>query len=258
MARIPIALELYSVREDLSKDLRGTLKQVAKMGYEGVEFAGHPEHSPEEYKAALDEAGLVCCSWHTPIDQVQPDKLAATIALNKAVGNRSLIIPGLPGEYTSTKEAWLKTAALFNELTDKLAAEGMFTGYHNHHTEFQPMDGSTPWDIFFGATRKEVVTQLDTGNARYGGADPVSLLEAYPGRAISVHLKPFSSADAKGGAEKGYEAIIGQDDSDWEGIFRVCETTGGTQWYIVEYESSAYPPLEAVERCLKALKGMGK
>ena len=258
MARIPIALELYSVREDLAKDLRGTLKRVAEMGYDGVEFAGHPQHSAEELRSVLDDVGLVCCSWHTAFDRVQPDRMEETIAFNEKLGNRSLIIPGLPGDHTNSRESWLRTAGFFNDLAGKLAARGMFTGYHNHHTEFRPMDGEWPWDIFFGNTRKEVVTQLDTGNAVFGGADPVPLLERYPGRAVSIHLKPYSKSAGKENPEKGFDPLIGNDDTRWDDVFRICETTGGTEWYIVEYESSAYPPMEAVDRCLKALRAMGK
>ena len=258
MARIPIALELYSVREDLRRDLRGTLKAVAAMGYEGVEFAGPPQASGEELRAILDEVELVCCSWHTPFDSVQDDKLEQTVALNRAVGNRSVIIPGIPGHLVGSRANWLKMAGFFNELAAKLAAQGMFTGYHNHFTEFAPLDGEVPWDTFFGNTRREVVMQLDMGNALLGGADLLAILKRYPGRARSVHLKPFKQVPAGGDPERALRALIGEDDVPWSEIFHLCETTGDTEWYIVEYESDAYPPLESVERCLKALKRMGK
>lgn len=258
MARVPIGLELYSVREDLAKDTRGTLKRVAEMGYEGVEFAGYPQHPADELRAMCDEVGVVCCSWHTPFDLVQDDKLEQTIAFNKVMGNRSIIIPGLPGQCTGSREAWLKSAAFFNELAGKLLPHGMFTGYHNHHTEFKPLDGEWPWHTFFGNTRKEVVMQLDTGNALYGGAESVPLIEQYAGRSLSVHLKPYSKSAGKDDPNKGFRPVIGEDDIPWNDVFRASETVGGAQWYIVEYESDLYPPLEAVERCLKALKAMGK
>jgi sugar phosphate isomerase/epimerase len=258
MARIPIALELYSVRHELQKDLRGTLQAVAQMGYEGVEFAGEPQHSAEEIKAALDEVGLVCCSWHTPFHLVKDDKLAETIAFNQALGNKSIIIPGLPGHMTATREDWLKVAAFFNELAAKLAPHGMFTGYHNHHTEFRDLGGGeTPWDVLFSNTGKEVVMQLDLGNAMRGGAEVVPFLRRYPGRARSIHLKPYSLTAGKTDPNLGYKPLIGEDDVPWDEVFQLCEAQG-TEWYIVEYESDAYPPLQAVELCLKALKGMGR
>jgi len=258
MSRIPIALELYSVRHNLQEDLPGTLKAVAEMGYEGVEFAGPPVYKANELKPILDDLGLVCCSWHTPIDFVRNDKLAATMEFNKAMGNRSIIIPGLPKEYTESKQAWQKAAAFLNELAEKLAAEGMFTGYHNHWIEWVPVEGEIPWDIIFSNTRPEVVMQLDTGNALRGGAEAVSVLERYPGRARSVHLKPYRRVAQGEDPNTGFRPLIGEDDIPWEQVFRLCETIGGTEWYIVEYESDAYPPLEAVKRCLQALKAMGK
>ena len=144
MAKLPIGLELWSVRHELADDVRGTLKAVAEMGYEGVEFAGPPQHSAEELKSILDETGLACFGWHTPFDMVQDDKLEDTIALNKTIGNRFVIIPGLPHNLTETREDWLKVAGFFNELSDKLAPHGMRTGYHNHTVEFKPLDGENP------------------------------------------------------------------------------------------------------------------
>ena len=258
MARIPIGLELYSVREDLANDVRRTLEAVAKMGYEGVEFAGPPQHTGEELRPLLDEFGLVCCGWHTPFDMVQDDKLASTIELNKAVGNQYVIIPGLPGHLIQTRDDWRKMADFFNELADKLAPHGLFTGYHNHHIEFTPLDGEKPWDTLFGNTKKEVVMQLDTGNALFGGGDCVAILEQYPGRGGTVHLKPYSKEAGKDDPHAGFRPLIGEDDLPWADIFRLCEATDDTKWYIVEYENDAFPPLEAVDRCLQALKAMGK
>lgn len=258
MARVPIGLELYSVRHDMEKDVYGALKAVAKMGYEGVEFAGPPKHSARVLRAILDEVGLVCCGWHTPFNLVQDDKLADTIAFNKIVGNRRIIIPGIPGNLVGSRANWLKMAEFFNKLTDKLAPHDMVTGYHNHHTEFTPLDGEKPWDTFFSNTDRKVIMQLDTGNAFFGGGDCVAILKKYPGRAGTVHLKPYSKAAGKTDPRHGFRPVIGEDELPWKEIFHLSETTGCADWYIVEYESDAFPPLEAVERCLKALKAMGK
>ena len=92
--------------------------------------------------------------------------------------------------------------------------------------------------------------QIDLGNALHGGGDPVAFLKQYPGRARTVHLKAYAAANEK--------ALIGEDDVDWAAVFEVCEADGVTEWYIVEYESDAYPPLESVDRCLQALRAMGK
>ena len=250
--RIPIGLELYSVRHDMARDAYGTLKAVAEMGYQGVEFAGGYAQSGAVLRAMLDDVGLVCCGWHTGYHAVQDDTLEATIALNKTVGNRRVIVPGFPSA-PGTRDQWRAMADFFTALAEKLAPYDMVTGYHNHTTEFQPLDGENPWDTFFGNTGRRVVMQLDTGNAMHGKVDPVALLRQYPGRAGSVHLKPYSP-----GAPDPFKAPIGEDKSDWQGIFDACEAVGGTDWYVVEYESDAYPPLEAVKKCLEGLKAMGR
>ncbi len=250
MPKIPIALQLYSVRNDCAEDLPGTLEKVAKMGYEGVEFAGYYDYQAEELRRLLDDNGLICCGSHLRIETLLGDELMRTVEFNKTLGNPYLICPGLPEEYRDSREAWLSTAELFNKISARVRPLEMWTGYHNHHIEFTELDGELPWDTFFGNTDREVVMQLDTGNALHGGADVVPFLERYPGRALTVHLKEYSAANDK--------ALIGEGEVRWEELFDLCETTGATRWYIVEQESYAYPPLECVERCLQKLREMGK
>ena len=250
MAKIPIGLQLYSVREDCQKDLPGTLEKVAKMGYDGVDFAGYYGYEAKEVRKMVDDLGLKVCGGHLGLNTLVGDELKLTVEFQRILGNKYLIVPGLSEERRNSRAAWQETAKIFNEIADNLKPEGMLTGYHNHSIEFQPMDGELPWDTFFGNTKKEVIMQLDTGNALHGGADPAPFLEKYPGRAITVHLKEYSSANDK--------ALIGEGDVRWDDIFRSCETVGNTEWYIVEQESYAYSPIECVERCVKALRDMGK
>lgn len=258
MARIPIALQVYSVREEAAKDLAGVLAKVAEMGYEGVEFAGLYDHTPAEARKMLDDNGLKCAGTHIGLNTLLGDEFEKSIEMHQTLGNKFPIVPGLGEEYRNSAEAWRKTADLFNELADKLAPYGMRTGYHNHAIEFKPMDGQIPWDVFFGNTKPEVVMQLDTGNAMSGGGDPVSILEDYPGRAGTIHLKPYSPSLAQENPHAGFRPAIGEDETPWEKILGLCEAAGATEWYIVEYESDKYPPMEAVEKCLQALKAMGR
>lgn len=250
MANIPIGLQLYSVREDCAKDLPRVLAEVAKMGYVGVEFAGYYNYSAQDLRKLLDDNGLKCCGTHTGINTLLGDELERTIEFNLTIGNKYLIVPGLPESYRNSRAAWLKTAELFNELAEKVKPHGCLVGYHNHAIEFQPLDGELPWDTFFGNTKQEVIMQLDTGNALHGGADPLPYLSKYPGRAITVHLKEFSASNDK--------ALIGEGDVKWEQVFEACETVGNTEWYIVEQESYAYSPMECVAKCLENLRKMGK
>jgi len=258
MSQVPIGLQLYSVREECAKDLAKTLAAVAKMGYVGVEFAGYYQRSAVELRKMLDDNGLKCCGTHTGLDTLLGDALPRTAEFNQQLGNRYLIVPWVPDEKLKGA-ACLETARQFNEIAEKLAPLGLQTGYHNHHSEFTAVEGEVPWDTFFRNTVKSVVMQLDLGNGFAGEADLLKILQDYPGRPATVHLKPFSRKLAsKGGMAEGFKPLIGEDDVPWAAVFDLCERQGGTKWYIVEYESDAYAPLEAVKRCLGALKKMGK
>ncbi|HMP39224.1 MAG TPA: sugar phosphate isomerase/epimerase [Roseiflexaceae bacterium] len=250
MSRIPIALQLYSIREDAARDLPGVLQAVAAMGYEGVEFAGYYGHSAADIRAMLDTYGLQVAGAHVGLDTLLGDELERSVEFHQILGNRFLIVPGLAEARRSSRAAWLETARLMNEVADRLAPHGMRTGYHNHAIEFAPLDGELPWDTFFGNTRREVIMQFDVGNALHGGGEAPPFLERYPGRAVTVHVKEYAAGNDT--------ALIGEGDVDWRAIFHLCETIGNTEWYIVEQESYAYPPLECVERCLQNLRAMGK
>ena len=257
MKRIPIGLELYSVRHEFARDPAGTLQAVKAMGYDGVEFAGPPALSGPALRRLLDENGLVCCGWHTPFAAVQPGTLEATIALNREVGNRFIVVPGLPAEKTRTRADWIGMAGLFSDLAATLAGEGLHAGYHNHTSEFKPLEGEAPWDTFFGHADRRVVAQLDTGNALCGGGDCAALLARYPGQGLSIHLKPYRVVPPGTEPDAGYRPLIGDDSVPWHEVLRLCGTVAGTQWFVVEYESDAHPPLQAVELCLQRLRALG-
>jgi len=248
-ARKPIGLQLYSVRIECEKDLPGTIAAVAKMGYEAVEFAGYYKYSARDLRKMLDDSGLKCCGTHIGLETLLGKALPATVEFNKTIGNEFLIVPGLPEERTASRQAWLETARIFNGVAEKLKPEGMRVGYHNHTMEFKQLDGELPWDTFFMHASKDVVMQVDIGNALEGGADPVPFIKKYPGRALTVHVKEYSKTNPK--------AYIGEGDVKWREIFALLEKTGGTQWYIVEYEVQGMPALDSVKHCLENLRKMG-
>ena len=257
MADNPLALQVFSVRNEFKADPAGTLKRVADIGYGAVEFFGAPNHEPDELRQFLDAAGLQCCGWHWPYDLFADDKLDEAIAFHQALGNRFAVVPAIPEELRRSRADWLALAKRFNQLAAHLAEHGLATGYHNHHVEFAPLEGEMPWDTFFSNTDDRVIMQLDMGNAARGGADVVDILRRYPGRGTLIHHKPYSQRAGKDDPAAGYRPVIGEDDLDWPTIIELCRTTAGTQWHIVEYESDAYEPFEAVEKCLHALNGFG-
>jgi len=245
--KIPIALELYSVRNELPKDFAGVLKKIGEMGYQGVEFASLQERTQKDPKALrrlLDDCGLKCCGTHTPLQTLQGDALKVTIDLHKTLGNKFLICPSL-----SAKDAagWTNLAKRFNDIAARCKEQDMFVGYHSHAGDYKKFDGKTSWEIFFDNTNPEVIHQLDVGNTLSGGGDPIAMLKKYPGRTKSCHLKDH-------GGHK--DAAIGEGEIDWKTLLDTFETVGGTEWYIVEYEAAN--PLEKIKTCLDNLHKMGR
>ena len=251
MGRIPVALQLWSVREDCARDLEGTLGEVAEMGYDGVEFAGYHGWSAGRLRDLLSELGLEVAGSHVGIGTLIGDELEGSIEFNRELGNRFLIVPALPEVMMGTKKLWLEAASILNGIAGRLGPEGMRTGYHNHMVEFQRIDGEMPWDLVMGSTVDDVVMQFDTGNAMLGGvsAEEISgFMRRYPGRAKTVHLKEFSSANE--------EALVGEGEVPWREFFGLCESVGETEWYIVEQEAYPVSPIESARRCLENLGGL--
>ena len=246
MATIPFGLQLYCVRDDCARDLPGTLSAIARMGYEGVEFAGYHGHGAKELRRLLDDAGLQCCGSHLRLEDLEGDALLRTVEFNHTLGNRYLIVASLPPERAATRAQWLAHAELFSELSARLAGYHLRLGYHNHDREFHVVEGERPWDTFFGHTAPAVVMQLDTGNALHGGGDPAATLRRFPGRATTIHFKEYAGGHGR--------AIIGEGLTDFRLLMDLCEQAGGTEWYIVEQESRTYPPLGCVKLCLEALQ----
>jgi sugar phosphate isomerase/epimerase len=246
--KIPLGLQLYSVRQDAPKDLPGVLEAVAKMGYDGVEFAGYYGHSAEALKKLLDDNGLKCCGTHTGLNTLTGDQLKKTVEFHQKIGNKYLIVPGMPGNMRDSLDAIKKTAELFNGIAEKLKPEGMHTGYHAHGGDFRKIGDETAWDLLFLNTSDDVVMQLDVGNCLGGGGDPYATLKRFPGRSKTVHLKEHGGP---GGAP------VGEGKVDWKQVFEICESVGGTEWYIVEQERYATTPLESVKACIENLRKMG-
>ena len=238
--KVPVALELYSIRDDCKRDWPGSLAQVAQMGYEGVEFAGYYDYSATDLRKILDDNGLECCSVHIRMNTLLGDELPRTVEFNKILGNTRLTVASLPR--AKTAKPWYAAARRFSEIAERLKPYGMRVGFHNHPHEFQPVEGQIPWEIVFDNTTEDVIMQLDTGSVARAGADPAEYLKKYPGRAATMHLKDYSPTNSK--------ALLGEGIVNFKEVFELAETIGGIEWYIIEQESYPYPPMECVKRCL--------
>jgi sugar phosphate isomerase/epimerase len=241
MKKTHTALQLYSVREECAKDFEGTIKEISQIGYEGVEFAGYHGKTAKEIKKLLEKYNLKVAGSHIPLNSLLKDEFERTVEFNSIIGNKYLIIPSLPEEYTNTKEDWLRAVELINEISLRLKPYGMKVGYHNHAVEFQKIDDEIPWYMFFDRADKDVIMQIDVGNALNGNGDPIYALKKYKERAITIHLKeyPFSAR------------AIGEGLVNWKEIFDICESSGKTEWYIVEYENKNFPIMDILKLCLE-------
>jgi sugar phosphate isomerase/epimerase len=242
--KIPIGVQLYSVRSVFPGDVPGTLAAIKKIGYDAVEFAGYASKDAKTLRQLLDDNGLKCCGTHTALPTLVGDALPKTIEFNETLGNPNLVVPSMPG--AKTLEAWAKNAEKFDEIAEKLKPHKMRVGYHNHTMEFQPVEGQPLQDFFFGKASKDVFVQLDIGHCARAGADPVAYLKKFPGRVISVHVKEYSPAKR--------DALVGEGAIKWPEVFDACENVAGTQWYIIEEETGAYKGLEGIERSFQNLK----
>jgi len=248
---IPICLQLYSVRRDCGKDIDAAMKQVAEMGFEGVEFAGYYKYGndPKALKKKLDELGLKAPATHIRTSSFVGDNLKKTIDFHKTIGCKFLIVPG-DGAF-SHPERSKELAETFNKAAEALKAEGMYCGYHNHKGEFRKDGDKTYWDLFAERTSEDVVLQQDVGWTVAAGLDPAALIRKHPGRTKITHFKPTVV-----GGDEGKKHFIGQDSVNWKEVIAACREVGGTEWFTVEQES--YPdgksPMECSKISLEALK----
>lgn len=249
--RPPVGLELYSVREELKNDLMGTVRAVAKMGYEGVEFfSPYADWTPDyarEVRALLNDLGMPCLATHNGSNSFAPDRLARTIELNRILGSRFIVMAS--AGRVNGLDGWKAVAETLTRANEQMKAAGMRAGFHNHQTEFMPIDGVLPMEVLARNTPRDVVLQLDVGTCLQAKVDPVAWINKNPGRIGAIHLKDWSPDPAK-----GYRVLLGEGAAPWKKIFQAAERKGGLDHYLVEQEGSAYPPLETAQRCLAAFK----
>jgi len=248
---VPIGLELYSVRHELDRDLKGTVTAVAKMGYQVVEFfspyfAWTPDYA-REVRSLLNDLGIRCNSTHNGLESFRGDGIAKAIELNQILGTKFIVnaSAGNPKDL----DGWKKVADTLTAACEKFRAAGLRGGYHNHQAEFRLVEGKRPIEVLAANTPKDFMLQLDVGTCVEVGSDPVAWIEANPGRINCLHLKDWAA-----GPDKGYRVLFGEGDCPWKKIFAAAEAKGGVEYYLIEQEGSRFPEIETAERCLSAYK----
>lgn len=248
--KLPIALQLYSIRNDCARDLDAALAEVVKMGFDGVEFAGYHKYEgkAKELRAKLDSLNLKAPATHISLATLKGDQLQKTIEFHQTIGCKFLIVPS-DNTFTDPEKSKV-LADSFNEIAEKLKPLGMATGYHNHTNEFRKSpDGKLYYDLFAERTSKDVILQQDCGWTSAAKLDPIDFMKIYPGRMRGTHFKPTVMAEGK-------KAYIGQDGIDWPAIYAACCDIGGTEWITLEQETypDRKPPMEATGISMEALK----
>lgn len=279
-----ISIQLWSVRDGVEADVRGTLKSLAAMGFDGVELAGDLGEfakDPEGFKNYLDKLGLTISAAHVGVDQFDDASFEKTIQLYRALGVDQLIVPMDARAWDPEQIDSLVTD--LNRIAKALKPYGMQTGYHNHHREFDTYKDSTFFDYIARNTPDHVLLQVDVGWAYFAGQDPAEILARYRDRIKSVHFKAQMTrfADIREQAEEAakqhpfaefgvifqhnqaaadnhdtIQPLIGQDRLDWPSILNALYSADNPVWFVVEQE--IYPnqmdPMTAVEASMKGLQ----
>lgn len=254
----PIGVQLYSVRNELEEDLRGTLAAVRNAGFTDVEtYSLHGMTAPE-YRALLDSVGLSVSASHMPYERVV-NETAAVAEEAAALGAEWVVVPWIPHEEPFSAEDMERAIADFNTAAQALQQQGLKFAYHAHGYEFHEAEGGgTLFDTFLAETDPELVkVEMDVYWVVWPGQDPVAMLQAHPDRYRLLHIKDLRSditeGDLTGHAPLDYQVPIGDGRIDWPSILSAAEEAGVEHYYI-EYEHTE--PLTALEQSLEYLRSL--
>ena len=230
MRKIPIGIELWTVRTEVKRDIAAAVRSVAAMGYEAVEFfstyLNWTLDDAKAMRALLDDLGIVCSSTHNGMRAFTPDATAKTIELNQVLGSTAAIVASVPP--VANLDGWRAAADAFADVAARLRPHGLRSGLHNHQGEWLTLEGQRPMDLIAARTPHDFILQFDIGPAVEAGADPVAWINAHPGRTRSVHCRDWS-------ATRGYAIAFGEGDCPWSAILDAAATTGGAEFFLIEH-----------------------
>ncbi len=272
MKTLPVAVQVYSVRDDAEKDFAGTMKKIKEIGYEGVELAGLYGHTPAEIREAVEAAGLKAVSAHVPFQELAAD-MEGTVKQYEEIGVEYIAIPYLMEEDRPGTPRFEGNVKLFEEIAKTCKAHGIQTLYHNHDFEFVKMpNGQYALDYIYSTIPADLLqTELDTCWVKVAGEDPAAYVKKYSGRAPVVHLKDFHK---EGRPANMYQLIgtdvkeeeshgtfefrpVGHGDQDFPPILE-ASIEAGSKWVVVEQDQSVgRTPIEAIAMSREYLKSLG-
>ncbi len=245
MKREQIALQLYTVREHTARDMPGTLRRLAEMGYGAVEFAGYGGMPVEELRAVLDGLGMRAAGAHVPFDAWTSDE-EKVLADLRTLGCSHAVVPIMAPEHRADRGSVERFAGELNRLGEACEREGIRFSYHNHDFEFAPVGDVTVWEVLTRETDPRLVgLELDLYWVRFAGEDPEHLLRSFAERVHLVHLK-----DMARDAERS-DAPVGAGTMPWDLLLEAADAAG-TRWYIVEQDH----PRDALQDVRQSLENL--
>ncbi|MFD0960414.1 sugar phosphate isomerase/epimerase family protein [Paenibacillus chungangensis] len=250
MNRMGIGLQMYTLRDNTAADFEGTLREVAAMGYEGVEFAGYGDIEAERMRDLLQELNLKAIGSHISLKSLE-DNLEGEISYLKTIGAKYAICPWMPVEAREA-EAWKANIDKFMAIGKRLNEEGIVFAYHNHEFEFQvELDGEMVFDALYARIAPQYLqVEMDIGWVQYAGIDPLQYIAKYAGRLPLLHLKDF----LKGDSDSAIDTVeLGRGDLQLLPIIDAA-SKASVEWLIVEQDRCANPPLESVAESIAWLK----
>lgn len=275
MSKLPVAVQVYSVRDDAQADFAGTMKKIKAMGYDGVELAGMYGQSAQQIRAILDQLGLVCISAHVPYQEMTTD-IDRVVSDYKTMGCEYIAIPYLGEGERPGDAAFAGVIENIRIFGAKCKAAGITLLYHNHDFEFIRLpNGEYGLDDLYTQVSADLLqTEIDTCWVKVAGEDPAQYIRKYAGRCPVVHLKDFYKSGGK--ADDMYELIgiekekqqsenkavfefrpVGHGMQDFPSIL-AASLESGAKWVVVEQDSSVdCPPIEAIEKSRKYLASLG-
>lgn len=274
--KLPVAVQLYSVRDEMAQDFEGTIAKMKELGYDGVEFAGLFDHSPAEVRAICEKVGIIPISAHVPYyDMLEdPEKVLSDYA---EIGCKYVAVPYLTPECRPGTEGWSATVDGIKKIAEAAKKVGIILLYHNHDFEFVKLGDDYALDVLYSTVDSTLLsTEIDTCWVNVAGEDPAQYIAKYSGRSPVVHLKDFEMGAKKGGSlykligiddEEEQEEDegsgfcfrpVGYGEQDFGAILSACEEAG-SKWIVVEQDepSKGETRLQSVEMSREYLRSLG-
>lgn len=254
-----IGAQLYTLRDHLKtpSDIAKTFKRLADLGFQAVQPSALGPIEADELKKILDDNGLAAAATHRSMEQLQD--IEASIEYHQTIGCQLAAIGGF-GFGGKSKREWQSFASEYSELGQKLNAQGLRLGYHNHSHELAPFaedpakldPTDTPLNLLIDKLDDSVWFEIDTYWIAHGGGDPAQWIRNLKGRVPAVHVKDMTITQKR--EQKMCE--VGAGNLNWPAIIAACKEAG-TRWFLIERDNGDLDPFESLKISLENLKAMG-